>query len=339
MAGSDNATSESLAMPLLSDPEVWFAAPPLMHAASQWTAFCGLHSGATVVLHDDANRFDAAAILEVAERERITLVSIVGDAYARPLVEELRRGTYDLSSLQRIGTGGAMTSMDAKEALVELLPNVIVMDGYGSSETGGMAFGAMSRTIKAGGHAPAAGAVVLSADRTRTLEPGEDEVGWIARRGRVPLGYLNDREATEKTFPIVDGERVAVPGDRGRLYEDGSIQVLGRDSLVVNTGGEKVFVEEVEQALLRHPDVADVLVVGRASTRFGQEVVAVVQLEPNAAVDGPELREFCAVSIARFKAPRAIVFTDKVGRHPTGKPDYRWAKAAAEDAVAIIGAG
>jgi len=339
MAGTEETTHESLRGLVVNDPEVWFAAPPLMHAASQWTAFCGLHSGATVVMHDDSRRFDAAAILEVAERERISMVSIVGDAYARPLVEELRRKTYDLASLQRIGTGGAMTSLEAKEALVELLPHVMIIDGYGSSETGGMAFGPMSKTMKAGGHLPAGGAFVLSADRDRSLEPGEDEIGWIARRGRVPLGYLDDREATEKTFPIVDGQRVSVPGDRGRLLGDGSIQVLGRDSLVVNTGGEKVFVEEVEQALLRHPDVVDVLVVGRPSERFGQEVVAVVQLAPGAEPDGAALRAFAAGSVARFKAPRAVAFTDAVGRHPTGKPDYQWAKTAAEQAVDVVGDG
>jgi fatty-acyl-CoA synthase len=197
-----------------------------------------------------------------------------------------------------------------------------------------MAFGAMSKTFKMANLAGAAGAIVLSADRSRLLEPGDEEIGWIARRGRVPMGYLNDREATERTFPIVDGERFSVPGDRGQLEADGSIRMLGRDSMVVNTGGEKVFVEEVEQALLRHPDVVDVLVVGRPSERFGQEVVAVVQLVPGAAVGGEELREFSALSVARFKAPRAFAFTETVGRHPTGKPDYQWAKAAAEHAVA-----
>jgi acyl-CoA synthetase (AMP-forming)/AMP-acid ligase II len=339
MGGNDETTAESLTASVTGDPQVWFAVPPLMHAASQWTAFAGLHMGATVVMHDDGRHFDAAAILEVAERERVNLMSMVGDAYARPLVEELRRGSYDLGPLRRIGTGGAMTSMENKEALLELLPEVTVVDGYGASETGGMAFGAMSRTFKTSGLVPAGGGLVLSEDRSRLLDPGEDEIGWIARRGRVPLGYLDDRQATESTFPIVDGERFAVPGDRGRLQPDGSIRMLGRDAMVVNTGGEKVFVEEVEQALLRHPEVVDVLVVGRPSSRFGQEVVAIVQLAPGAVVDGEHLREFSVRSVARFKAPRAVVFTDSIGRHPTGKPDYQWARSAAERAVAILGHG
>ena len=135
----------------------------------------------------------------------MNLISIVGDAYARPIIDELRRRPYDLSSLVRIGTGGATTSLEAKQALIELIPDVMIVDGYGASETGGMAYGAMTRDMPPRGLAPSAGAFVLSADRSRFLDPGDDEIGWTARRGRVPLGYLNDRAATESTFPIVDG--------------------------------------------------------------------------------------------------------------------------------------
>ena len=340
MAGAPDATAESLALGVAGEPEVWFPAPPFMHAAAQWTAFSGIHMGATIVMHDDSRRFDASAILEVIERERVTLISIVGDAYARPLVEELRRGAHDASSLVRIGTGGAMTSVENKAALFELIPDVMIVDGYGASETGGMAYGASTKEVAfSTGHGPAAGALVLSADRSRVLEPGDDEIGWTARRALVPLGYLDDRAATEATFPIVDGERYAVPGDRAQVEDDGSIRMLGRDSMVVNTGGEKVFVEEVEQALLTHPLVVDVLVVGRPSDRFGQEVVAVVQLVPDAEADPDVLREHSASTVARFKAPRAFVFVDAVKRHPTGKPDYQWAKAVAADAVGVGGGG
>ena len=336
MSGGEDATAESIAAALCAEPQVWFAAPPLMHAAAQWTTFSALHQGGTVLLHDDGGRgFDAAELLTLAERERAFLLTIVGDAYARPLIEELRRGSYDLSSLQRLATGGAMTSAEHKAAFVELLPWVTVVDGYGASETGGMAYGITSRSYTTQGHAPGAGGTVLAADRSRFLAPGDDEVGWIARRGRVPLGYLDDRAATEATFPIVDGERLAVPGDRGRLATDGSIRLLGRDSMVVNTGGEKVFVEEVEQVLLRHPAVEDALVVGRPSERFGPEVVAVVQLRPGSHADGAELREFCASSLARFKAPRAVAFTERIARHPSGKADYRWARSMADQAVDV----
>jgi acyl-CoA synthetase (AMP-forming)/AMP-acid ligase II len=334
MGGIESASREEIATRAAAGAGTWFAAPPLMHAAAQWTAFAAIHSGATLVLHDDTAQFHARAILDTIVRERVNFISIVGDAFARPLIEELRTTPYDLACLQRIATGGAFTSDACKEALLELLPHVVIVDGYGASETGGMAFGATMRTAKSSGFAPAAGAAVLCEDRSRFLAPGDDDVGWTARRGRVPLGYLGDRAKTEATFPIIDGQRVAVPGDRARLLPDGSIVLLGRDSLVVNSGGEKIFVEEVEDVLRRHPAVADALVVGRPSERFGQEVVGLVQLRPGAAVEASELREFTAQAIARFKAPRAIAFCDRVRRHASGKPDYQWARSAAQDAVA-----
>jgi fatty-acyl-CoA synthase len=338
MGGTDATTAQSLAATASSGARAWYPAPPLMHAAAQWTAFAGMHLGATIALHDDSTRFDARAILDVAERERVELIAIVGDAYARPLIEELRRAPRALPALRRIATGGAFTTDECKQALLDLLPGVTIVDGYGASETGGMAYGARTRTRDAQGFAPAAGALVLSADRTRVLAPGDDEIGWTARRGRVPLGYLGDRERTEATFPIVGGERFAVPGDRATVAADGTIRMLGRDAMVVNTGGEKVFVEEVERALLRHPAVVDVLVVGRPSERFGQEVVALVQTRPGEAVSPRELRAFAARSVARFKAPRAIAFCDAVVRHPTGKPNYDWARKAAESALPVASA-
>ena len=333
MGGSELATTESLTATASAGAGTWFAAPPLMHAAAQWTAFGGLNMGATVVLHDDSQPFDARTILEAAERERVGLMSIVGDAYARPLVEELRRGSYDLTSLHTLATGGAATNEQHKVALLELLPQVTIVDGYGASETGGMAFGARTRDAKQEGFAPAAGAAVLSADRTRFLAPGDEEIGWTARSGRVPLGYLDDRDKTEATFPVVDGRRVSVPGDRARLTADGAIVMLGRDSMVVNTGGEKVFVEEVEAVLRQHPDIADALVVGRPSSRYGEEVVAVVQPRGGRTVEPAALREFVARSLARFKAPRAVALCERVGRHPNGKADYAWARSVAAAAV------
>jgi acyl-CoA synthetase (AMP-forming)/AMP-acid ligase II len=338
MGGSDATTAESLARTAAAGARTWFPAPPLMHAAAQWAAFAGMHLGATIALHDDSTRFDARTILDVVEREHVEMIAIVGDAYARPLIDELRRAPRDLSALQRIATGGAITSDECKQALLDLLPGVTIVDGYGASETGGMAYGARTRTADVRGFSPAAGALVLSADRSRVLEPGDEEIGWTARRGRVPLGYLGDRTKTEATFPVVDGQRFAVPGDRATLDRDGTIRMLGRDSMVVNTGGEKVFVEEVEKALLRHPAVFDVLVVGRPSERFGQEVVAIVQTRADAErVSAAELREFAAKSIARFKAPRAFAFCDTIGRHPTGKPNYAWARSVAESATPVAG--
>ena len=329
MGGIEGATTEQITAVASQGAGVWFAAPPLMHAAAQWTAFASLHNGGTVVLHDDARPFDARSILETAERERVTLMTMVGDAYARPIVEELRRRPYDLSSLATIGTGGAFTSQRLKHDLLELLPHLTVTDGYGASETGGMAFGASRKGDETRRFTLSAGATVLSGDRSRFLEPGDDEIGWTARAGRVPMGYLDDRESTEQTFPIIDGRRVSVPGDRARYERDGTVTVLGRDSMVVNTGGEKVFVEEVEEVIRRHPDVVDALVVGRPSERFGQEVVALVQLRDGVSLTPRAIRDFAAQSVARFKAPQAALVCDRIGRHPSGKADYSWAREAA----------
>jgi fatty-acyl-CoA synthase len=252
-------------------------------------------------------------------------MSIVGDAYATRLIDSLRAHDRDLASLQVLGTGGAAMGDHSKAALMDLLPQVTIMDTLSSSETGAMAQ-APSSAGKAAAFGLNATAAVLSEDRTRVLTPGDGEDGWIARRGRVPLGYLDDPESTGRTFPVLDGERYAVPGDRARFAADGSIELLGRDSNVINSGGEKIFVEEVEAALRAHPDVADALVVGRPSERFGNEVVAVVALRDGAQVTAADLREHTASQIARFKAPRAVVFCDQVGRLASGKADYRWAR-------------
>ena len=332
MAGGEPLSPAQLRERVRGPQETWMAASPLMHAAAQWTVFSGLHSGARVVLHDDSRRFDAATILGVAEQERVNMMSIIGDAFARPLVAELSRRRYDLSALRRLGTGGAFTSTDLKAALLDAVPHLVIVDGYGSSETGGMAYGAMT---KAGGGTtwmPAEGAVVVAEDRTRFLKPEETEVGWTARRGRIPLGYLDDPEASGRAFPIVEGERVSLPGDRAQ-YIDGQIKVLGRDSLVVNTGGEKVFVEEVEEAVCRHPQILDALVIGRPSARFGQEVVALVETSGDLSLE--ELREFCSTDLARFKLPRALIRVDAISRHASGKADYAWARQIAAESVPV----
>jgi fatty-acyl-CoA synthase len=332
MRGSEDATRESLTAQAAAGVGTWFAAPPLMHAAAQWTAFSALHCGGTLVLHDDSSPFDARTILETVARERVNLMSIVGDTFARRLLEELRARPYDLSSLHTLATGGAATSESAKQALFELLPHTTIVDGYGASETGGMAYGATRRGGRPGGFAGAAGAALLSADRRRFL------ARRVTRRSAGRPGAGASRSAISETAARPTrpspSSRLAVPGDRARLGAHGASVLLGRDSLVVDTGGEKVFVEEVEDLLRRHPDVVDALVVGRPSERFGEEVVGIVQLRPGAALAPSELREFAARSIARFKAPRAFAFCERVRRDASGKGDYPWARSLAGQAVA-----
>jgi 3-oxocholest-4-en-26-oate---CoA ligase len=338
IGGTDETDEATIRARAEAGAGVWFPTSPLMHVAAQWTVFLAASMGATVVLHDDRTRFDAPTILATAARERANMMTIIGDAYARPLIEELRRHEYDLSALAVLGTGGTPTSGGAKDALAELLPNVTIRDGYGASEIGVMGSGdQQSRVAQSQRFDLVPSARILAADRGRFLAPDETEVGWIARTGHVPLGYLDDEAATTATFPEVEGERVAVPGDRAQYTADGRVVLLGRDSLVVNTGGEKVFVEEVEDVLKRHDAVVDVLVTGRADERFGQAVVAVVQLTSPDAVSPAALRAWCGDHLARYKAPRAFVFVGEVRRHPSGKADYRWAKERAAEAVDAAG--
>jgi fatty-acyl-CoA synthase len=334
IGGTDDMDEATLRKRAEAGAGVWFPTSPLMHVAAQWTVFLAASMGATVVLHDDRTRFDAPTILATAARERANMMTIIGDAYARPLIEELRTHDYDLSALAVLGTGGTPTSAGAKDALADLLPNVTIRDGYGASEIGVMGSGDQSgRVAQTQRFQVIPSARILADDRSRFLSPDETEVGWIVRTGHVPLGYLDDEAATTATFPVVEGERLAVAGDRAQFADDGQVVLLGRDSLVVNTGGEKVFVEEVEDVLKRHDAVVDVLVTGRPSDRFGQEVVAVVQLQSPDACSAADLRAWCGEHLARYKAPRAVAFVVEVRRHPSGKADYRWAKEQAAAAI------
>jgi fatty-acyl-CoA synthase len=334
IGGTDDTDEATLRKRAEAGAGVWFPTSPLMHVAAQWTVFLAATMGATVVLHDDRTRFDAPTILATAARERANMMTIIGDAYARPLIEELDRDDYDLSALAVLGTGGTPTSAGAKDALAARLPHVTIRDGYGASEIGVMGSGDQSGRVAQTQHFQVIpSARIVAEDRSRFLSPDETEVGWIVRTGHVPLGYLDDEAATNATFPVVQGERVAVAGDRARYTDGGQVVLLGRDSLVFNTGGEKVFVEEVEDLLKRHDSVVDVLVTGRPSERFGQEVVAVVQLTEPDACSPFDLRVWCGEHLARYKAPRAVVFVGEVRRHPSGKADYRWAKEQAAAAV------
>jgi fatty-acyl-CoA synthase len=269
-------------------------------------------------------------VLAIAEREKVGLMTMVGDAYVAPIVDELGRRNYELSALFAIGTGGAATNVRYQQALLKYLPHLTVINGYGSSETGNMGFGHSRQGVQADTFTIRTGGLVLAYDYSRFLEPGDPEIGWVARKGRIPLGYFADEAATAKTFPVVDGQRVVISGDRASFEADGRLRLFGRDSLVVNTGGEKVFVEEVEEVLRAHPAVADALVVGRASERWGQEVVALVQPRDHAEADTDALHAHCAAELARFKVPKVFIVVDRVRRLGNGKADYRWATCLAE---------
>ena len=307
--------------------------PPLMHGAAQWVAFGAIHKGGTVVLQGNPEKLDPEDVWGTAERERVSTIAIVGDAFARPLLDGLDQRQYDLSRLFIVGSGGAILSPHNKQAFLERLPHVTVVDGYGASETG-----AQGSHASRGGEAVSTGtfaipgAVVLKQDFSGLVEPGSDEIGWVGRAGHVPLGYYKDTAKTARTFPVVGGTRYAVPGDHARILADGTIIVLGRGSVSINTGGEKVYAEEVEQVLRRHPAVYDAVVVGTPDDRFGERVTAVVQPRAGAQPSPEELVAFAAQHLARYKLPRTTVLVDEMVRSPSGKPDYRWARARAMEA-------
>lgn len=299
-------------------------APPMMHGAGTWSALGGWCGGSAVVIPDRVDRLDPADLLTVAARERVTRMPLVGDAFARPIVEELERGSYDLSALRSVLNSAAGISPGVKRRLAALLPGTRIVDVLGSSETGFQVtrHGAADRPF-----APAPGVAVLSADRTRVLSPGEDELGWLAKGGVIPLGYLGDPDKTAATFITLGGRRLVVAGDRARLLADGTIEVHGREATTINTGGEKVFAEEVETVLRGIPGVREALVIGRPSERWGQELVAVVRLDTG--LSDNELRAGCAEHLARYKLPKAFFRTGHGLRLPNGKADYAAARAVA----------
>jgi acyl-CoA synthetase (AMP-forming)/AMP-acid ligase II len=302
--------------------------PPLMHGAAQWVSFIGLNNGHAVVLPPDTKRLDPAQTWRTVEDERCTTLTVVGDAIARPLVEELEAGDYDTSSILSVGNGGAPLTPTIKERLLAQLPYIVLTDSVGSSETGAqMSHLSSAGDTSTGIFTPMAGTVVVSEDLDKVLEPGHDGIGWLAQQGWVPLGYLDDADKTARTFPVIDGVRYSVPGDRARHLTSGDIELLGRDSVTINSGGEKIFAEEVERAIAGHPAVHDVVVVGRPSERWGQEVVALVELSAGASATVDDIVTHAGQHVARYKLPKDVLFLDAIQRSPSGKADYRWAKA------------
>ncbi|HMF83240.1 MAG TPA: acyl-CoA synthetase [Acidimicrobiia bacterium] len=304
---------------------------PLMHGGGQWMFFINLYGGGTVVLNCDRH-FDPDRIWGTVERERCNSVMVVGDAMGRPLAEALTApgAAYDTSSVVIVGSGGAILSPAVKEQLRAGLPNAMVMDSFGASETG--AAGTVYDT-----QGPAAGPrftmgefMTVLDDDHRPVEPGSGTVGLLARRGHIPLGYYKDAEKTAATLvTVADGTRWVVPGDFATVEADGTITLLGRGSVCINSGGEKVYPEEVEAALKSHPDVFDAVVVGIPDDRYVERVAAIVQPRPGAVPSLAELQAHSRAKLAGYKLPRVLVLADGIPRTPVGKPDYRAARMAA----------
>lgn len=308
--------------------------PPFMHGAGHWIAMRTWLTGGTIIVQSQPDRLDPDDIWGLVEREKANFVLIVGDAFARPLLDGLEaNSSRDLSSLLSILSGGAPLSAHLKVEFLQHLPWVMMVDGLGSSEAGGQLSQVSAGATASTGTFPLSPQNhILSEDLTRVLEPGHEELGWLAKSGRLALGYLHDEAKTRKTYPVVDGVRFVIPGDRARLTADLMIELHGRDSVTINSGGEKIFAEEVEAAVKAHPSVYDCVVAGRPSERWGNEVVAVVRLKEGYSPDEAALLQEAENHIARYKLPKKFVFVPAILRSPAGKADYRWAKQTAIDA-------
>lgn len=318
-------------------PTINFPIAPLMHGAGQVTTIRSLIHGDTVVL---TPRFDAEQTWRVIASEKVNILGITGDAMARPLADKLEEivDDVDLSSLFSIGSSAAIFSQSIKDQLMERLPNIVVVDSVGATETGmnGIKI-AVKGEVPKGGPAtvqPSLDSIVVDENYV-PIVPGSGAIGRIARTGNIPLGYYNDPERSAQVFFEHDGKRYSIPGDFATVEEDGQVTLLGRGSIMINTGGEKVFPEEVEGVLKAHPAVFDCLVVGVPDDRWGERVTAVVQARPGTAPTVAELDAHCRGHIAAYKAPKQIFLVDAIMRAPSGKPDYPWAKkhalAAAND--------
>ena len=311
--------------------------PPFMHVSSHWLVFSMLLGAGKIVIAP-GGRFDPAMIWRLVGDERVNVLVIVGDAMARPLADELeaRASTYDTSTLMVVGSGGAVLSPDTKNRLTAVLPNAFIVDGFGSSETGTM--GAQPSSAAAGPaqalRFPPSDHIAVFDENMQRVVPGSGVVGRLARSGHIPLGYYKDAQKTADTFVEVDGVRWVTPGDFAIVDTDGTIVLRGRGSVSINTGGEKVFPEEVEASLKEHPDVFDAVVVGVPDERWGERVVAVVQPRTARAPTLQEVQDFLRARLAGYKVPRDLVVVEKVERQPSAKPDYRWARERAVEALA-----
>jgi fatty-acyl-CoA synthase len=310
---------------------------PLMHGTGQFTSFINsFGAGATVLL--PGRRFDPAELWRTVAAHRVNGLIIVGDAFAKPLLAELdsNPGVYDLSSLVVMVSSGVMWSLEVKQGLLKHHGSMILIDSLGSSEAVGLAqststAGSESETAKfaLGEH------VHVFTDDERPVEPGSDDVGFVAISGHIPFGYYKDPEKTAKTFRTIDGVRYSIPGDYAMVNADGTLQLLGRGSVCINTGGEKVFPEEVEEVIKERSDVLDAVCVGVPDERFGEAIVAIVEPNQGEHIETEALIEHVKSRLARYKAPRHVIEVDTLGRSPAGKVDYRALQGLARQRLGV----
>jgi acyl-CoA synthetase (AMP-forming)/AMP-acid ligase II len=335
VTGEKYPTPEAFADKCLQDQTIALALAPLMHGAAQWQSFNAFFSGWKFIINDQIS-FDANYIWDVIAREKVMNLTITGDAMGRPLCDALpsaiERG-LDLSSLIVLASTASVFSASIKDTILDFLPNLFLIDAVGSSETGatGVNIHAKGGKLKDSGGGPKFTkpnfSEILNLE-THQIIPTNDTktIGYLARKGHVPIAYYKDPEKSKKTFIEVDGERFSIPGDMAKYESDGQITLLGRGSVSINSGGEKIFPEEVEMALKAHPNVFDCLVVGVKDKTWGQKVVAVIQRRDSSDLSIKDLKETSAKYIASYKMPKEIVFSELIERAPSGKPNYQWAQ-------------
>ena len=344
VTGEKYQTPETFADKCLQDQTIALALAPFMHGGAQWQSFNSFFSGWKLIINDQVS-FDADYVWEVVAKEKVMNLTIMGDAMGRPLCDALPRAIekgLDLSSLFVLSSTASVFSASIKDTILEYLPNLFLIDAVGSSETGatGVNIHTKDGKLKDSGGGPKFTkpnfSEILNLDTKEVIPPSDTEtIGYLARKGHVPVAYYKDEEKSKKTFIEVGGVRYSIPGDMAKYEEDGQMTLLGRGSVSINSGGEKIFPEEVEMALKAHPNIFDCLVVGVKDDRWGQKVVAVIQRRENDELSLDDIKEVASKYIASYKMPKEIVFSELIERAPSGKPNYQWAQEFANSKLEI----
>ena len=344
VTGEKYPTPEAFADKCLQDQTIALALAPFMHGGAQWQSFNSFFSGWKLIINDQVS-FDADYVWEVVAKEKVMNLTIMGDAMGRPLCDALPRAIekgLDLSSLFVLSSTASVFSASIKDTILEYLPNLFLIDAVGSSETGatGVNIHTKDGKLKDSGGGPKFTkpnfSEILNLDTKEVIPPDDTEtIGYLARKGHVPVAYYKDEEKSKKTFIEVGGERYSIPGDMAKYEEDGQMTLLGRGSVSINSGGEKIFPEEVEMALKAHPNIFDCLVVGVKDDRWGQKVVAVIQRRENDELSLDDIKDVASKYIASYKMPKEIVFSELIERAPSGKPNYQWAQEFANSKLEI----
>ena len=344
VTGEKYPTPEAFADKCLQDQTIALALAPFMHGGAQWQSFNSFFSGWKLIINDQVS-FDADYVWEVVAKEKVMNLTIMGDAMGRPLCDALPRAIekgLDLSSLFVLSSTASVFSASIKDTILEYLPNLFLIDAVGSSETGatGVNIHTKDGKLKDSGGGPKFTkpnfSEILNLDTKEVIPPSDTEtIGYLARKGHVPVAYYKDEEKSKKTFIEVGGVRYSIPGDMAKYEEDGQITLLGRGSVSINSGGEKIFPEEVEMALKAHPNIFDCLVVGVKDDRWGQKVVAVIQRRENDELSLDDIKDVASKYIASYKMPKEIVFSELIERAPSGKPNYQWAQEFANSKLEI----